>query len=680
MVDTILAQLNIGLFYNIFVCIILGILSFIVAHKVTPRFAEENNHPTFYRKYLRYFWMYSGFTWLLTAIRLIFNWRGDFGLDKFSFYIIIILLTVASLFLLLYSFSTLFHRYKFSTIIVFISAVLAGIFLFFCLIEGVQIGESSFWNRSWLITTLTKNIYLYVIFFVAIGSLSLVFLRELVYLVLDKFEYYDGRHIFTAAGIILYITLFVPDFFGVITGWNVVLLRSLLLIPIFLIYYIYTGESVVASDLYSQDLTFAQRIFKRRPLLFKAIVLIIFVSIIPLLLASILLIYLFRSVFVNLPSTEQLMLTQHVQGQIIIIALVIGILTFFMGISWARAVVMRLRLLYNGTQEIAQGNFDYYIEELGSRDEIRLLGYLFNKLSTYLREYKEEVIESSQSLENKVGERTLELERKNKELHVLAEEHERILHQLEARSDIIFENMGDGLLLLDEQLTIIYANKLLIKRFGISVTSLENQSLYTIKELARYDELIKGIEKVQLEKMDDFEFKFSLVAPLLGEVECRISPIILRSGDPGLMILMHDISPPWGVVRDAQTLEPIKLAMVRLIDEKTQRVIDTEVTDPSGRFGFFVAPGRYYVSVMKDGYHFPPKNAQGYKGEVIDIKSRDEGAIKFNIFMDKLVEQDDGFGFDEDATQSIQKVSSSDSGEKLATVEELESQQSSIGE
>lgn len=61
----------------------------------------------------------------------------------------------------------------------------------------------------------------------------------------------------------------------------------------------------------------------------------------------------------------------------------------------------------------------------------------------------------------------------------------------------------------------------------------------------------------------------------------------------------------WGVVFDSISGKPIDLAVVRLFNYDTKALVATRVSDLSGRFGFSVGPGNYFVSVTKPGYLFP---------------------------------------------------------------------------
>lgn len=674
------SQLNIGIFYNIFICIILGISSFALVRKVTPRFAVVDDKPTFYNNYLRYFWLNTGFFWMLQAVRLFFNWRNDIILDKIVFYINLGLLSVASLFLFMYGLSVLFKKYTFNPFFGFVSAILAGLFLFFAILEGITVGEQGLWNASWQLTFFSQDIYLYTVYFFGLGILLLNLFRELFYYVLGRLDKFQAKHVYALFGFILYYGMFFTDFIGINSGWHLVLTRALLLIPIFIIYFGFSADILRITDKYLNELTFFQKLLNRKPLLFKSLSLVFVVSLIPLSIAASFIYVGILNFFNENKLQVDASVIEFVQGQIILIALVIGILTFFMGLSWVRSIVMRLRYIYKGTQEIAGGNFEYYIDESGSKDEIRLLSYLANQISYYLQEYKNTVIESSQGLEQRVKERTEQLEGKNQELNQLVEKNNEILDQMKNRSDVILENMAEGLLLLTNDLKVVRMNRYFKQQFLI-VEDFNDKSIQEVTELQKYSEVNEFISTFVTSEDKVKTISLQSVGEKELEVELKISRVALQDGQMGLMVLSHDISPPWGTVKNSETKQPIKLAMVRLIDAKTNHVIDTEVTDPNGRFGFFVAPGKYLVSVMKDGYHFPPKNAKGYQGEMIETTSSDEGAIKFDIYMDPVIDKDD---IEDDKTMVVKqknieneetvqekKVSAEDLGD-LLTVQELQ--------
>lgn len=61
----------------------------------------------------------------------------------------------------------------------------------------------------------------------------------------------------------------------------------------------------------------------------------------------------------------------------------------------------------------------------------------------------------------------------------------------------------------------------------------------------------------------------------------------------------------WGVVYHSLSKMPVDLAIVRLYEKVTNRLVQTRVTDKEGRFAFFVQPGQYYIKVIKPSFSFP---------------------------------------------------------------------------
>lgn len=96
---------------------------------------------------------------------------------------------------------------------------------------------------------------------------------------------------------------------------------------------------------------------------------------------------------------------------------------------------------------------------------------------------------------------------------------------------------------------------------------------------------------------------------------------------------------PWGVVYNSETKEPVDLAIVRLYDRKTKKLIETRVTSKNGRYGFLVKKGKYIVRVTKPSFIFPAQGQFGrydgrysnlYFGEEI-IVNHDHEIINLNI-------------------------------------------------
>lgn len=110
------------------------------------------------------------------------------------------------------------------------------------------------------------------------------------------------------------------------------------------------------------------------------------------------------------------------------------------------------------------------------------------------------------------------------------------------------------------------------------------------------------------------------------------------------IILLGSKKRKWGVVYDSLTKEPIDLAMIRLESAQNKGIIlQTRVTDRSGRFAFFAKPGKYTVSIVKPGFKFPTsylanKNediglASLYHGQTLSATEK-EGVLHPNVPLD----------------------------------------------
>lgn len=61
----------------------------------------------------------------------------------------------------------------------------------------------------------------------------------------------------------------------------------------------------------------------------------------------------------------------------------------------------------------------------------------------------------------------------------------------------------------------------------------------------------------------------------------------------------------WGIVYDSLTKKGIQLAIVRLYDQETGKIILTRITDKRGRFFMELQSGKYYATVTHQDYIFP---------------------------------------------------------------------------
>ena len=74
----------------------------------------------------------------------------------------------------------------------------------------------------------------------------------------------------------------------------------------------------------------------------------------------------------------------------------------------------------------------------------------------------------------------------------------------------------------------------------------------------------------------------------------------------------------WGRVYDSTTGKGVDMALVRLFDQQSMKLVSTVVTDIKGRYSFQPEPGIYAVSVSKDSYIFPTAIFAQYKVGIIN--------------------------------------------------------------
>ena len=110
-----------------------------------------------------------------------------------------------------------------------------------------------------------------------------------------------------------------------------------------------------------------------------------------------------------------------------------------------------------------------------------------------------------------------------------------------------------------------------------------------------------------------------------------------------LLLLGRKRRREWGQVYNSLTKLPVHLAIVRLVDAATGRVMQSRVTDAQGRYFFIVSPGSYRIEVDKKGLSFPSILLRGlsadkdltdlYFGAAMSITD-DGAAVAANIPLD----------------------------------------------
>ncbi len=116
---------------------------------------------------------------------------------------------------------------------------------------------------------------------------------------------------------------------------------------------------------------------------------------------------------VSLLGIEQTM--ARVKLIVAILAMGIGCASVVAVYGMTRAVVIPIKRLVRATEKIASGDLSHMVEAKG-RDEVAELARSFNHMVVDLRRYHEEVENYNRTLEEKVHERTVDLEETNKTL------------------------------------------------------------------------------------------------------------------------------------------------------------------------------------------------------------------------------------------------------------------------
>lgn len=75
-----------------------------------------------------------------------------------------------------------------------------------------------------------------------------------------------------------------------------------------------------------------------------------------------------------------------------------------------------------------------------------------------------------------------------------------------------------------------------------------------------------------------------------------------------LIILMHRVftfkpgKPQFGTVTDTASGAAIEQVIIRLFDASFNKILNTQITSPKGRYAFLVNKGSYYMTLQKEGY------------------------------------------------------------------------------
>ncbi|MSR85255.1 hypothetical protein EXS71_02350 [Candidatus Uhrbacteria bacterium] len=108
---------------------------------------------------------------------------------------------------------------------------------------------------------------------------------------------------------------------------------------------------------------------------------------------------------------------------------------------------------------------------------------------------------------------------------------------------------------------------------------------------------------------------------------------IVLLGQTGMYVLFRRLAIPakpknWGIIYDATTRQPVERAIVRIFHKKFNKLLETQMTDKNGKYGFFAGKGVFYVTAEGQGY-------SKYQSSDFDLSQKVSAVIDQNIPLNK---------------------------------------------
>lgn len=131
---------------------------------------------------------------------------------------------------------------------------------------------------------------------------------------------------------------------------------------------------------------------------------------------------------------------------------------------------------------------------------------------------------------------------------------------------------------------------------------------------------------------------FSLLSVIVTIIALIIAPSWLLVGLLALQVLTYFLfrrlalpkkPKEWGIIYDQKTRRPLGTVIVRIFDKKFNKLLETQITDSKGRYGFFASKNLYFVTADKTGF-------EKYRSEDIDLVNAKEAVIDKHISLKKL--------------------------------------------
>ncbi len=140
-------------------------------------------------------------------------------------------------------------------------------------------------------------------------------------------------------------------------------------------------------------------------------------------------------------------------------------------------------------------------------------------------------------------------------------------------------------------------------------------------------------EELHHQLMHKAQYGLAIVGPIAAIISLLINPTwwvaALFAVQVFLIYSFKQMAIPpklknWGVIYNDNTHKPISHAVVRIFDKQYNKLLESQITDSAGRYGFLVTKNNYYITVEKPGF-------DKYQSEEIQVMSDEGGLIARNI-------------------------------------------------
>ncbi|MFA7244565.1 MAG: Ig-like domain-containing protein [Candidatus Magasanikbacteria bacterium] len=120
----------------------------------------------------------------------------------------------------------------------------------------------------------------------------------------------------------------------------------------------------------------------------------------------------------------------------------------------------------------------------------------------------------------------------------------------------------------------------------------------------------------------------------------------------------------WGIVYNSFTKKPVDLALVRLIDIATNKIVRSVVTDTEGRYVLSAPVGKYRIEIKKDAYSGFSQYLKNVKEDSVfinlyhgeDVEVKEDADINYNIPLDPIENSKSYFQIIRDKTYRIIRI------------------------